>query len=347
LSTGAELVHGRRQHGGVWIPSLANEFSYLLSKKILKGGVTPPQADKLRALVSELGARRAAEAIESWCGRKWARRLAAACGDGTLTALIVPAGIAIRTAALMRHPVRFAGWYLSEGLRRASRWLKPTGLWVAVLGPDGSGKSTLLDSLPATLGILFRRTRRFHFRPGLLARRQGGGATTEPHGQAARNPFTSVLVLAIWLLDHLAGYWLIVRPALTRSSLVLFDRFLHDLLADPRRYRYAGPQWMVRMACRVAPEPHIILVLDAEEDRILARKQEVSRGELERQRTAYQALSQGMRQAVSVDSGLPAGRVARVAAGVAVEALAKRFQQREIPYLRNGRPAHYEHSYEQ
>ena len=48
----------------------------------------------------------------------------------------------------------------------------------------------------------------------------------------------SLAKLVYWLMAYTVGYWLSVRPQLSRGRLVLFDRYLLDALADPRRYRY-------------------------------------------------------------------------------------------------------------
>ena len=60
---------------------------------------------------------------------------------------------------------------LALRLRRVFRRLRqPTGLLVAIVGPDGSGKSTLARSLPGACSGLFRRDALFHWRPGVLPR---------------------------------------------------------------------------------------------------------------------------------------------------------------------------------
>jgi len=78
-----------------------------------------------------------------------------------------------------------------------------------------------------------------------------------------------------WVLDYTVGYYLKVRPAITRSTLMIFDRYLVDALVDPRRYRFGGPQWALRLAWSLIPKPHLVILLDAPVEVVRARKQEV------------------------------------------------------------------------
>jgi hypothetical protein len=79
-----------------------------------------------------------------------------------------------------------------------------------------------------------------------------------------------------------------IRSALARNTLVIFDRFYHDLLIDPKRYRFGGPLWLVRAVSRIVPPRDLFfVVLDADEQTILSRKQQLPPEEIRRQRRAY------------------------------------------------------------
>jgi thymidylate kinase len=89
-------------------------------------------------------------------------------------------------------------------------------------------------------------------------------------------------------LDFTTGYIVAIRSALSRNALVIFDRFYHDLLIDPKRYRFAGPLWLVRAVSRIVPPRDLFfVVLDADEQTILSRKQQLPPEEIRRQRRAY------------------------------------------------------------
>jgi thymidylate kinase len=152
------------------------------------------------------------------------------------------------------------------------------------------GKSTVLEGLAAEFSIPLRRRSLFHWRPQLLAKRKDDRPVTDPHGQTPRGALVSMAYLSVFFADCWAGYLLVIKPRLVRSGFVQFDRYFHDVLVDPQRYRYGGPDWFAKLLCRLLPEPDLVILLDANEDLILSRKTELTRAEIQRQRHAYAAL---------------------------------------------------------
>ena len=128
---------------------------------------------------------------------------------------------------------------------------------------------------------------------------------TEPHNQVPRAAVSSVLKLGYYFTIYLIGYWLIVRPKLVRSTLVVFDRYYHDLLVDPQRYRYGGPMWLARLVGRLVPKPNLWIVLDAPAEVLQSRKQEVTFEETCRQRKAYLDLARQVPNAAIIDAAKP------------------------------------------
>jgi thymidylate kinase len=196
------------------------------------------------------------------------------------------------------------------------------GLCVVVLGPDGAGKSTVLEALatdpPAwSTGAVLR-----HLKPSVIHRATAD--TTDPHGVPPRGLLTSVLKCLYWLFEYTAGYYLHVRPDLKAGKLVLFDRYLLDVLVDARRYRYGGPSWLTQLLWRVVPKPDLVVVLSAPAEVLLERKQELPSEEIERQLQAYQALVSQQRGGRIVDvSGSPEEAVRSVRAVIDARAAGK------------------------
>jgi thymidylate kinase len=170
-------------------------------------------------------------------------------------------------------------------------------VFVVVLGPDGAGKSSVVKQLIETTQTTFSGHQLFHWRPGCLWRRKGNAGSTDPHAQEPHSAWWSVARVFSHILDYWVGYLTKIRPALVRSNVVVFDRYFYDLLVDPRRYRYGGPQWLISTLASFVPKPDIILVLDASEETVLLRKQELGRDELRRQRNAYRRLAQTLSRA--------------------------------------------------
>ncbi len=173
--------------------------------------------------------------------------------------------------------------------RKVHRVLQPTGIIVVLLGPDGVGKSAVGEQLLIRILPTFRGRARFHLRPKVFSKYSTlkGIPVTDPHGSPPRGFFPSLAKLVYFWFDYVFGYWLQVRPLKVRSNFVLFDRYYHDLMIDPKRYRYSAPMWLTRLVGRILPQPDLFIILDAPAAIIHSRKQEVTLEETQRQREAY------------------------------------------------------------
>jgi thymidylate kinase len=167
----------------------------------------------------------------------------------------------------------------------------------------------------------------------LLWRRKVAGDTTQPHSHPPYTGWWSTARLFAHLLDYWLGYLLLIRPLLARSCLVVFDRYFHDLLADPKRYRYGGPLWLARSVGWLVPKPDLLFVLDAPEQVILSRKQEVLPQEVLSQRRLYLQFASSFCHSRVIDSTAPLARVVEEAGGAVCEYLAQRFEHRNAPWL--------------
>lgn len=161
---------------------------------------------------------------------------------------------------------------------------------VVILGTDGCGKSSVVERLEIGLAGSFSEVRVLHLRPRLgRGGAREGSPITEPHRLPPRGLLTSTAKLLYLLVDYCSIYpwkWRQrARPA--PRGLIIFDRYYHDLLIDPRRYRYGAPLWLARVIGRLVPSPDLWILLDAPPDVIRGRKQEVAIDELVRQRRAY------------------------------------------------------------
>jgi len=304
LVSGAEMTKGRIWTGLFWRSSAEIEFSYLVAKKFYKGHASAQQQLRLRDLVESIGIDRCVHLASCCMPPARAAMVVAACTAGTTTEAFRGGRKVFWRTGRTRRPFAFIGYMLAEIRRGLRRYFEPTGVVVAVLGPDGVGKSTIINGLIRTLDIAFwRRTRVFHWRPNLIAGVPPGPPDTDPHGNPQRAVLPSMAYLFGFFLDHLIGRLLLIRPLTSRSYLIIFDRYLQDVLVDPKRYRYGGPQWFVRFLCRLAPRPDVTVILDADPEQVARRKNEVSFAELQRQSREYRRLATTMHGAVLVDTG--------------------------------------------
>ena len=214
-------------------------------------------------------------------------------------------------------------------MHRRSSFNNRQGLWVAVFGPDGAGKSAAIQRLTQELSLCFRGIERYHFRPMFRRRWQHSSPVTNPHGKPPRGSLLSVLKLLYWLADYWYGYLAIIRPALLNSTLVLFDRYYHDVLVDPQRYRLpVSTLWFAKFLAWLVAPPDLYVLLDVPAEVLQQRKPEVSCDESHRQRLAYLQMFQSMPNAFIVDAACSLDELTQQLKSVILDALVSRNMDR-------------------
>ena len=333
---------GRQKLNGLWIAEPTTEFAFLLVKKLSKGRVGSGTEQRLRLLVERLGRPKAEQVASTLFGKMRGGEIVQACEDLTLGEILEK----LRPVPLRRHifgrPLNAIRSFFEDAVRLVRRWRRPPGFSLILLGPDGVGKSTLVAGLLQAFAPVFRHHQIFHWRPGVAVPiRDGDGSLSNPHGQAPRGVSMSVLYLFGFFLDFCVGYAVRIRPSLIRSGLVIFDRYLPDLLVDQRRYRYAGPLWLVRLLLRLVPGfGGLLLVLDAPEEVILSRKHQLSPRELQRQRADYRLLSCNLPNAHLLETQHGVEQTLAMASQIIVQHLAERFHKQHMSCVAlNPRPA--------
>lgn len=177
------------------------------------------------------------------------------------------------------------------------------GLIVAILGSDGSGKSSIARVLKNKPPGHFTNVDLFHLFPFCMVDETSpAAAATNPQGLPPRSYPGCVAKLLYFLFIYVSGYWLRIRPRSRDGALVIFDRYYHDLIVDPLRYRFRDPVALAHWIGKLVPKPDLWILLDAPAEVLQARKQEVPFEETIRQREAYLKLVKGMKNGVVVDA---------------------------------------------
>jgi thymidylate kinase len=340
LLDSSELLEGRWKFNGMWVVRPEAEFAYLLTKKICKRTFPAHQRERLKELQEALDhqAFQIAEDLLGGDGASLVIDSIAASDWNAIESNLDSLHRKLLGRASRRHPWNSARYWTAELKRAVWRWRNPTGLMLAVMGPDGSGKSTLIERLKKKAGPLFWwKAALFHFRPDVLGTTEDRGPVLEPHLEPPRDFLSSALKLGYYAADFCAGYVKTIRPGLIRSRLMIFDRYYHDLLVDQRRYRYSAPLFLVRLVSHLIPHPDMFLILDASEATIHQRKQELSLEELRRQRIAYRQFAAGLPNAVLLDGSAPPSVVARQAHRHIIDAMKVRYRKRRKAWFRDDR----------
>ena len=157
-------------------------------------------------------------------------------------------------------------------------------LKIVILGPDGAGKSSVIHGLMERFCRQGRCVKMRHLKPQIVLPRRGKPEiNVVPHGKPPRSVFTSLAKIWVWLMEE----WYANLFLDEKEMLLICDRYYHDLLVDPMRYRYGGPRWAAKLVGKLIPMPGLWVLLDAPAQVLQARKQEVPLKETARQRQAY------------------------------------------------------------
>ncbi|WP_211831082.1 hypothetical protein [Kistimonas asteriae] len=170
---------------------------------------------------------------------------------------------------------------------------------ICFLGPDGSGKTTITNSVVDKVKCEFNGCQRYHLRTYFGLKKKTVFTVTDPHGQKPRGWLVSNIKLIYFLLDYCFGFTFLLK----KENLIIFDRFYHDLLVDPKRYRFGGSFHFAKFLSKFVPEPDIYFVLVADPSLIQKRKKEVPLNETERQVQLYKAFAENNKKAFLIDTG--------------------------------------------
>ena len=178
---------------------------------------------------------------------------------------------------------------------RIANYLKSnTGFSIGFTGPDGVGKTTVINKLIDSLGVVFRDAHEYmHFRPTLFGNlgdvAHSAGLKkdvyrnySDPHRGGKTGKVSSFLRLFYYSLDYIVGYWIKIKSVTRITRLVIFDRYYTDIICDSRRSRiYLSPKFLYRYGRVFIPSLDYNILLTADTDVILARKQELSIADVE------------------------------------------------------------------
>ncbi len=295
MASEGQIFARRRKQDGLWILSETDEFTYLLGRIRLDGGIAADEERRLHELAQRLGLMTICRISENLFGEGPRPAILAAFADGQWNKAINSAATPLLRERFRRHPLQVLKYKTLQMRSRLRRRFSPGGVMIVTLGPDGAGKSTTTRKLAEFFAPLFEGYRSMIWRPQVLVPSPVVDVIPSfdpPHTKPAHGALKSVAKLFGVVADYWLSYPTLMWSLMTKRTLVTIDRDIHDILVDHVRYRYGGPLWIKRLAVALAPMPETLyLILDAEDSIILSRKNELAPEELRRQRKAYAELS--------------------------------------------------------
>lgn len=303
LYSDSVLETRRKSASGFWIPATKVEFEYYFVKRVEKTCLEMHHLEQLSALLAE---------DDVGCRSVLARLAPIDTANSITTAIL---NLDVEWFSTQRHALRktllcnpkhetvfrrMCNQY-KELQRLVRRVLSPTGFIIAVIGPDGSGKTTIIEHIAKEFAPAFRHVERFHLRPHFEGA-STGPVVTNPHSRGPRGRLVSSLKMGLFLADYWGGWLRYITPAKIRSTLIVFDRYYHDMLVDTRRYRLPNGFSVARWFMPFIPQPDLWLILTARPELLVARKGEISLVDGQRLNVAYQSLARDLLGAVVIDT---------------------------------------------
>lgn len=217
----------------------------------------------------------------------------------------------LRKAFMLRtfkkHPLRTLCGnikFLNDRFYRIVWCPKKLRRMIAVEAPDGAGKTTFINALIEELKNYYvcdeRRFCVHHFRPEILPNIGAVGAKTKlmkqdtnftvPHRKKPAGFISSLIRMTYYWLDYLFGVPVLLRKEVHYEKYSIYDRYIYDFLIDPARSRISLSRWLRLCYVKTVVQPQIVFVLKASADVIYARKQELTKEEIDRQLVEFDRL---------------------------------------------------------
>ena len=155
--------------------------------------------------------------------------------------------------------------------------VRTTPLIISFMGVDGSGKTTLSKKIKK----LFKKSQYLHLKPYILLQ-DSRTVIKDPHNQNKSTVIISFLRLISWLISYKIFF-------LKKKNIhiYIFDRYAHDILIDPLRYKHNFPKSLTKLIIDIFPKPDLWIFLRPSIKTLKSRKKELSEKELRRQTKEY------------------------------------------------------------
>ncbi|MDB9760906.1 hypothetical protein OAB59_02960 [Pelagibacteraceae bacterium] len=148
---------------------------------------------------------------------------------------------------------------------------------VSFMGVDGSGKTTLSKKIIKE----FKKSKYLHLKPYILLQDKRT-VIKNPQMKKKSSSIVSLIRLLSWLISYKV-FFLKKRY----NQIYIFDRYAHDILIDPFRYKHNLTKKLTKIILNFFPSPNLWIFLNPTLNIIKSRKSELSDNEVKRQSKEY------------------------------------------------------------
>ena len=155
--------------------------------------------------------------------------------------------------------------------------IKSTSLLISFMGVDGSGKTFLSKKIKK----LLPQSQYLHLKPYILIKDRRT-VIKYPQNQKKSMPLISLLRLLSWLISYKIFF-----SQNKKKKIYIFDRYAHDILVDPKRYKHNLYKTLTKFILSFFPAPDLWIFLKPTLKTIKSRKVELTDNEMRRQIKEY------------------------------------------------------------
>ncbi len=159
---------------------------------------------------------------------------------------------------------------------------------MAFFGVDGAGKTTLLHAVATALIYFSKEQKNFHVRPFIFTNKNDNPKAIlhNPHAKPNRSKILSIIKLFYFMVI----YWIDLIKWRREPSIEIYDRYFHDIIVDPKRYRYGASEKWLHFFSYFLPKLDLVILVDIDAETAQSRKQEVTFEETKSQVKAYRQM---------------------------------------------------------
>ena len=165
---------------------------------------------------------------------------------------------------------------------------------ISLIGVDGAGKTTLAKKLHKTI----KNSQYLHLKPYIIFKNHIT-VIKNPHREKKSSFIFSLIRLFSWLLSY--KFFFLFKQ---KKKIYIFDRYAHDILIDPLRYKHNLSRKLTKLILNFFPKPDLWVFANPLLKTIKHRKLELPVIELKRQIKDYTCFFKNKKNVLMLDTSV-------------------------------------------